>query len=118
MNIVLFFLVAILALCVFLSLSDPHRATRAILRLLADGRWWYGLDLVEASNGILKRGAVYVWLMRLEEKGLVTHRQDPTPPPRPGLSPRRQYQITDAGRRARERLAASEGASGRFVLPV
>ncbi len=114
MNIVLFVLAAMLALCIFFGLS-ASRERRAILRLLADGQWWYGLDLVKRSRGDLGRGSVYVRLCRLEERGFVTSRLDPTPPSRPGLLPRRQYRITDAGRRARKRSAVRGSASGQLV---
>ena len=42
-----------------------------ILEQLRD-RERYGLELVEASNGRLKRGSVYVTLARMEAKGFVT----------------------------------------------
>jgi DNA-binding PadR family transcriptional regulator len=43
-----------------------------ILNLLARGGSSYGLELVSASRGRLKRGGIYVTLGRMEEKGLVT----------------------------------------------
>ena len=42
-----------------------------ILSLLAAGRPLYGLELVAASKGQLKRGTVYVTLGRMEDKGYV-----------------------------------------------
>ncbi len=67
-----------------------------ILELLGRGEM-YGLELVEASGGALKRGSVYVLLGRLEEKGLVEARVDEDAS-HPGL-PRRLYRVTGAGRR-------------------
>lgn len=88
----------------------PSRKELLILELLVGGLEMYGLELVEASKGELKRGTVYVTLGRMEEKGLVTSRQDLLPDGAIGL-PRRLYQPTALGRRA---LAAVEAA--RMVL--
>ena len=43
-----------------------------ILEFLARGEELYGLQLVAASKGRLKRGTVYVTLGRMEDKGYVT----------------------------------------------
>ncbi len=69
-----------------------------ILELLLRGHRMYGLELVAASRGELKRGTVYVTLGRMEEKGYVTSRQEDAPAEAGGL-PRRVYQPTAAGRR-------------------
>jgi PadR family transcriptional regulator PadR len=58
----------------------------------------YGLELVAASAGRLKRGTVYVTLGRMEEKGLIASRLEDAPPEAGGL-PRRIYQPTALGRR-------------------
>ena len=63
----------------------------------------YGLQLVNNSNGKLKRGTVYVTLGRLEEKGFVESRTKPNGK-HSGL-PRPLYRITGLGQRA---LAAGE----------
>ena len=47
------------------------RKERLILELLASEGPMYGLQLVEQSDGALKRGTVYVTLGRMEAKGLV-----------------------------------------------
>ncbi len=65
---------------------------QVILELLDTGER-YGLELVEASNGALKRGTVYVTLARMEAQGLVTSRHEDGPPPQGGL-PRRLYRAT------------------------
>ncbi len=71
----------------------------------------YGLELVAASEGSLKRGTVYVTLGRMEAKGYVSSRQEDEPPPQGGM-PRRLYEATAYGRElfgawtsARRRLA-------------
>ena len=68
-----------------------------ILDLLGRTRGMYGLELVAASEGELKRGTVYVTLGRMEQKKLVSSRLDDTPPPSGGL-PRRLYIATATGR--------------------
>jgi PadR family transcriptional regulator, regulatory protein PadR len=88
----------------------PSRKEQLILELLIGGLEMYGLELVETSKGELKRGTVYVTLGRMEEKGLVTSRQEALPDGAIGL-PRRLYAPTALGRRA---LAAVEAA--RMVL--
>ena len=84
-------------------MTDPEHVTlprkeRLILELLAAAGPLYGLQLVEQSNGALKRGTVYVTLGRLEAKGLVESRQEPLPPGGIGL-PRRIYTPTALGKR-------------------
>ena len=71
-----------------------------ILDLLADAGDRYGLELVEASSGSLKRGTVYVTLGRMEDKGYVVSVQEERAPGAIGL-PRRLYRLTPLGRRAR-----------------
>ena len=69
-----------------------------ILDLLIGRREMYGLELVSASKGRLKRGTVYVTLGRMEEKGYVRSRLEDAPPDAGGL-PRRVYEATPFGRR-------------------
>jgi DNA-binding PadR family transcriptional regulator len=70
-----------------------------ILELLIGHREaMYGLELVSASRERLKRGTVYVTLARMEDKGLVTSRQEDAPADAGGL-PRRLYAPTALGRR-------------------
>jgi PadR family transcriptional regulator PadR len=66
----------------------------------------FGLEMVEASNGNLKRGTVYVTLQRMEEKGLIESRKEARPEGELGI-PRRLYKITGHGQRV---LAAREAA--------
>jgi len=59
----------------------------------------FGLQLVEASDGRLKRGTVYVTLGLLEQKGYVESEQETPAPGAIGL-PRRVYRPTGLGERA------------------
>jgi DNA-binding PadR family transcriptional regulator len=67
-----------------------------ILQLLGDHGPQYGLWLVEHSDGLIKRGTVYVTLGRMEDKGLVESFLEKRAPNVPGL-PRRFYRSTHAG---------------------
>lgn len=80
-----------------------------VLALLQDGEK-YGLELIKASGGKLKRGTIYVTLGRLEERGLVKSRTDKKAE-HPGL-PRPLYRLTDAGKRVLEawELVHNQGA--------
>jgi PadR family transcriptional regulator PadR len=66
-----------------------------VLEQLRDGEK-YGLELVAASGGALKRGTVYVTLGRMERKGFVESRQEAQPAGAIGL-PRRLYRTTAYG---------------------
>jgi DNA-binding PadR family transcriptional regulator len=58
---------------------------------------FYGLELVELSNGTLKRGSVYITLSRLEDRGFLESENEAAPK---GTIPRRVYKVTGAGQRA------------------
>ena len=83
-----------------------------ILQLLVQKREMYGLQLVAASRGQLKRGTVYVTLGRMEEKGYITSRAEAASPAQGGL-PRRLYRSTPYGR---ELLAMVASARRRLSL--
>jgi len=72
---------------------------RLILELLVSQGPMFGLQLVEASNGLLKRGTVYVTLGLLEQKGYVESEQEFQQAGAIGL-PRRVYRPTALGERA------------------
>lgn len=72
--------------------------TESLVMELLRGRERYGLELVDASDGTLKRGSVYVTLARMEEKGFVDSRQEDRVQGTSGL-PRRQYRATPYGRK-------------------
>lgn len=74
-----------------------------LLALVGSGEM-YGLELVEASDGQLKRGTVYVTLGRMEDKGYLVSSQEVKPPGAIGL-PRRMYRLTPLGKRARQAWA-------------
>ena len=88
-------------------------AEHRILELLASDGELYGLQLVERSQGRLKRGTVYVTLQRMEDKGLVESRLESRDPPLPGL-PRRLYRPTRSGLAL---LRAIELAAAAFFDP-
>jgi DNA-binding PadR family transcriptional regulator len=67
-----------------------------VLEQLRPGAEKYGLELVAASRGELKRGTVYVTLGRMERKGFVESRQEERAPGAIGL-PRRLYRATAYG---------------------
>ena|ERR1051325_1493726 len=77
-------------------LPSMSAAESLILDLLRSGRERYGLELVEASGGVLKRGSVYVTLSRMEAKGFVESWQEEKSPGAIGL-PRRLYRGTTYG---------------------
>lgn len=64
------------------------KARARILELLAGGPM-FGLDMVAASPGVLKRGTIYVILDRMEDEGLVTSKLRPFPE----MAPRRLYSL-------------------------
>jgi DNA-binding PadR family transcriptional regulator len=72
--------------------------TEQVILQLLRGREMYGLQLVEASRGGLKRGTVYVTLGRMQEKGYVESRTEDRRPEAIGL-PRRLYRATGFGLR-------------------
>ena len=69
-----------------------------VLNLLRASQPMYGLALVKASDGALKRGTVYVTLNRMVEKGYLTSEQEKETQ-YPGL-PRRLYSLSGLGQRA------------------
>jgi PadR family transcriptional regulator, regulatory protein PadR len=71
-----------------------------VLDLLQPGER-FGLELIEASGGRLKRGSIYVTLGRMEGKGFVESRQEIRAPGAIGL-PRRLYRATGYGLKVRD----------------
>ncbi len=69
-----------------------------ILQLLIARGEAYGLEMVKASEGRLKRGTIYVTLNRMEEKGYVESRKAPVQAGQQG-PPRRLYKATGHGAR-------------------
>jgi PadR family transcriptional regulator, regulatory protein PadR len=79
---------------------------RLILDLLVEEER-FGLALVQASAGALKRGTVYVTLQRMQEKRYVESRIEPLPPGAIGL-PRRIYKASPYGTRLLTAWRAAE----------
>jgi DNA-binding PadR family transcriptional regulator len=84
---------------------------RLIIELLVEHQELFGLQMVERSDGRLKRGTVYVTLGRMQEKGYLESRQEPLPPGAIGL-PRRLYRPTGFALRA---LAAWKAAERLYI---
>ena len=81
------------------------QSERTILGLLVARGPCYGLELVQASRGVLKRGGIYVTLGRMEAKGLVASATSD--------DGRRRYRPTALGERA---LLAARVFAGQIRL--
>ena len=86
-------------------MASRPKGLRVLGQLLVNRGPCYGLELVDNSRGVLKRGGVYVTLGRMEEKGLVRSKA--------ADAGRRLYEPTALGERA---LAASDVFAGRIRL--
>lgn len=80
----------------FPSLS--RKETLILEMLIGSGRELFGLEMVDASNGQLKRGTIYVTLQRMQDKGFIDSKQEPRPEPEIGIA-RRLYSPTSYGQR-------------------
>jgi DNA-binding PadR family transcriptional regulator len=67
-----------------------------ILQLLISNGEMFGLEMIESSEGELKRGTIYVTLQRMSDKGYVESREEPREHPEIGI-PRRKYSATGLG---------------------
>jgi DNA-binding PadR family transcriptional regulator len=76
------------------SLSGTERLVLELLTAKQDRM--YGLELVAASGGRLKRGTVYVLLGRMQQKGYVEAEPEKFADDS-GLVPRRMYRATGLG---------------------
>ena len=76
-------------------------STESLVLDLLESSERYGLALVDASGGRLKRGSIYVTLGRMEAKGFVASRQEDRPSGAIGL-PRRLYRPTAYGLKVRD----------------
>lgn len=93
------------------SLPKFSATERLIIELLVEHDELFGLQMVELSGGVLKRGTVYVTLGRMQEKGYLESRQEPLPAGAIGL-PRRLYRPTGLALRV---LAAWRAAEQIFI---
>ena len=87
---------------------------RLIIEMLVARDEMFGLQLVELSDGRLKRGTVYVTLGRMVEKGYLQSRQEPLPEGAIGL-PRRLYRPTGLATRI---LSAWQAAEASYLTSV
>jgi len=71
-----------------------------IMKILLEkaGAEIYGWELMEASDGKLKRGTIYVILNRMEDKGFIDSRKEVRREGARGL-PRRMYKLTGLGQK-------------------
>ena len=69
----------------------------ALEMLISNGEM-FGLEMVETSEGELKRGTIYVTLQRMGDKGYIESREEPRTMPEIGI-PRRKYKATGLGER-------------------
>lgn len=69
-----------------------------VLGMLIGKGEMFGLEMVEASEGELKRGTIYVTLQRMGDKGYIESREEPRSMPEIGI-PRRKYRATGFGER-------------------
>ena len=99
-NVVLYSLlvIACVVTVVWYNIAHGRSCRIQIISLLSGGNELFGLDLVQKSDGKLKRGTVYVFLRGLEDDGFVSSRVSSRTDPQTGI-PRRLYYITRAGRR-------------------
>ena len=67
-----------------------------VLELLITRGELFGLEMVEASAGSLKRGTIYVTLQRMGDKNYVESREEPRTMPEIGIA-RRKYKATGLG---------------------
>jgi PadR family transcriptional regulator, regulatory protein PadR len=96
------------------NLPKFSTAERLIVEMLVARDELFGLQMVEFSDGRLKRGTVYVTLGRMVEKGYLDSRQEPLPEGAIGL-PRRLYRPTGHAMRV---LAAWQAAEASYRTGV
>lgn len=78
------------------DLPALSRKEMLILELLLEKGEMFGLEMVRASDGGLKRGTIYVTLQRMSDKGYVESREEPRKLPEIGIA-RRKYFASGLG---------------------
>ena len=97
------------------SLPPLPATERLILELLVGGgKEMFGLELIEASGGRLKRGSIYVTLQRMSRKGVVESREEARPAPEIGIA-RRLYKASGFGERVLKAYVLAESS---FAMEV
>lgn len=92
------------------SIPSLSKKEAIILEMLVNrGRELFGLEMVEGSNGELKRGTIYVTLQRMEEKRFIESRTETRQQPEIGI-PRRLYRATGYGARVFDGYVAMRAA--------
>ena len=69
-----------------------------IMKMLLDSGEMFGLEMVEKSNGSLKKGTIYVTLQRMEKKNLLTSEEEERAENEIGIA-RRFYRPSNWGER-------------------
>jgi DNA-binding PadR family transcriptional regulator len=101
-----------------ISLPSLSRKEHLVLEMLIQsGHELYGLEMVEVSNGTLKRGTIYVTLQRMQEKGLVDSKPEPRTAPEIGI-PRRLYSVSGYGQRVYRAYRAAQAILKQDAVPV
>jgi len=78
--------------------SMSEKELLVLKMLINEGRELYGLEMVEQSNSLLKRGTVYTTLARMEEKGYIESRKESIDETE-AKAPRRLYKPSGLGER-------------------
>ena len=91
----------------FPSLSGKEYA---IMEMLMNSGEMFGLEMVEKSDGELKKGTIYVTLGRMENKGLLDSYEEERPDNENGIA-RRNYSPTDYG----ERIFKAQGIALKYL---
>lgn len=100
------------------DLPSLSRKEAIILEMLVGGRReLYGLEMVNFSEGNLKRGTIYVTLQRMQEKGLIDSRQEPRTAPEIGIA-RRLYRNTGCGEYALRAYKAAQAVLSLGMTPA
>ena len=100
------------------ELPSLSRKEALILAMLINaGRELFGLEMVEASSGELKRGTIYVTLQRMKEKGFIDSKAEPRPAPEIGI-PRRMFWATGYGQRVFAAYQAAHSVLSSEFVPV
>ena len=85
-----------------------------IMSILSRTGEMYGLEIVDKSNGLIKRGTVYATLQRMKKRGLVTERSEPAPEGERGPE-RVKYALTPQGQEELDKSLEAREAEQTFL---